>query len=254
MSGKTIGIVGLEPRTSAIARRLATCGWRVLVHDRQAERRAPLAALRPEVEIAGSLADIGGECSDVILWRPNLDTLKDELFGDPDRPGLAHELQPGALIIDLSPGSPQIPPRVQGALGQRAIGVVDAAILAGGPDAAMAGTLDIALGGYVAFVERAEAILAPLGRTRRTGALGSARAARIVSASLRAVLQKALAEAGALGHAAGLSPETVADLVGLAQHGGNSADAAALAIDAATAVALAHELGLKVPLADSVAS
>lgn len=250
MAQTTIGIVGLEPMTTAIARRLSQSGSRVLVHDRQPDRCAALASYRPAIEIAGSLADIGAECNEVIVWRPTLDALTEALFGSPDRSGLGHELSPGALIIDLSPGSPGIPPRVQGALGQRAIGVVDAGILAGDARAALDGGLDIALGGFDDFVARAAALLAPLGRIHRTGRLGSARGARTVTTSLRAVLLKAAREAEALGLATGLTPETTAAMIDLARRAGGEPDAAALAIDAAAAVTLARELGLAAPLAE----
>lgn len=252
MAAAPIGIVGLGPTTSAMARRLASGGRRVLVHDRQPERRAMLAGLRPGIEIAGSLADIGAECSDVVLWRPSPEALVSELFGDPDRPGLAHELSPGALVIDLSPGSPSLPPRLQGALGQRAIAIVDAAVLAGDIDDAGAAALDFALGGYAEFVARAEAVLAPLGRVHRTGQLGTARAAGTIARALRAVLRKAVIEAGELGRAAGLAPDTVLTAIALARRewDDRSLDAAALAVDAAPAVELASELGLAAPLAE----
>lgn len=250
MAQTTIGIVGVEPMTSAIARRLSQSGVRVLVHDRQPDRCAALASYRPAIEIAGSLADIGAECNEVIVWRPTLDALTEALFGSPDRSGLGHELAPGALIIDLSPGSPGIPPRVQGALGQRAIGVVDAGILSGDATAALDGGLDIALGGFDDFVARAAAILGPVGRIHRTGRLGSARGARTVTTSLRAVLLKAALEAEALGLATGLTPETTAAMIDLARRAGGEPDAAALAIDAAAAVTLARELGLAAPLAE----
>lgn len=252
MSHTPIGVVGLDPATTAIARRLAACGRRVLVHDRQPERRAAFTRDRPAIEIAGSLADIGAECREVVLWRPTLDSLKEELFGSADRPGLAHELQPGALVIDMSPGSPAVPPRVQGALGLRAIGVVDATILVGGPDAALAGRLDLAIGGLAEFVDRAAEILTPLGHLRRTGPLGSARAARTVTASLRAVIEKATREAEHLGTSAGLAPATLAGLVALARASTErqDSDAARLAIDAAAAVTLAAELGIVAPMAE----
>lgn len=250
MAQSTIGIVGLEPVTSAIARRLSQSGVRVLVHDRQPERCAALATYRPGIEIAGSLADIGAECDDVIVWRPTLDALTEALFGSPDRSGLGHELSPGALIIDMSPGSPGIPPRLQGALGQRAIAVVDAGILTGDATAALEGTLDIALGGFDDFVTRAAGILAPLGRIHRTGRIGSARSARTIATSLRAVLLKAAREAEMLGLATGLTPETTAAMIDLARLPGGDPDAAALAIDAAAAVMLARELGLAAPLAE----
>ncbi len=254
MAQSIIGIVGLDPVTTAIARRLAQSGVRVLVHDRQPERCAALSSYRPGIEIAGSLADIGAECNDVLVWRPTLDALTEALFGSPDRSGLAHELSPGALIIDLSPGSPGIPPRLQGALGQRAIGIVDAGILSGDAAAALDGRLDIALGGYETFVDRAEGILSPLGRLHRTGGLGSARGARTVTTSLRAVLLKAAQESAALGLATGLTLETTAAMIELARRPDGKpdgdADAAALAIDAAAAVMLARELGLAAPLAE----
>lgn len=250
MAQSIIGIVGLDPATTAIARRLAQAGARVLVHDRQPDRCAALASFRPAIEIAGSLADIGAECSEVIVWRPTQDALVEALFGSPDRSGLGHELSPGALVIDMSPGSPAIPPRLQGALGQRAIGLVDAGILTGDAAAALEGGLDLALGGFHDFVDRAAAILAPLGRVHRTGGLGSARAARTVATALRAVRLKADREAEMLGLAAGLSPETTATMISLSSVQHDDRDAAALAIDAAAALALARELGLAAPLAE----
>ena len=108
MAQAVIGIVGLDPLTTAFARRLAGQGMRVLVHDSQPERTAALAAYRPGIEIAGSLADIGGECQTVLVWRPTLESLGEALFGTQDRTGLGHELAAGSLIIDLSPGSQPI--------------------------------------------------------------------------------------------------------------------------------------------------
>lgn len=254
MTHSAVGIVGLEPTTTAIAQRLAGAGRRVLVHDRQPERRQPFTSSRQRIEIAGSLADIAAECHDVILWRPNLDTLRQELFGDPDRPGLAHELASDALVIDMSPGLPSVPQRIESLLGQRAIAIVDLSVLAGGPEDAHSGTLDMAIGGQPSSVERAASVLAPLGHLRRTGALGSARSAKIVVGSLRAVIGRAEGEAGALARASCLSEETLQLLLALARQPATAkpADAATCAIEAARAVALAEELGLKVPLASAI--
>lgn len=249
MSRAVIGVVGLGTATAAIARRLAGAGNRILVHDRQAVQRASLVVRGLAIENAGSLADIAAECREVILWRPDLDALKAVLFGDPDHLGLADELAPGALVIDLSPGSPAVPPRLQGALGSRAIALVDAAVLSGEPDDALAGNLEIALGGFAPLVDRAAAMLAPLGRIHRTGLLGTARSAGIVAAALRAVHRQAAIEVEELGRAAGLSAEAAAGLIALARHGGpQTCDPAAAAADATAAVELAAAVGIEVPL------
>ncbi len=247
MSKSPIGIVGLGPLQIAMARRLAGDGARVLVHDLRPGERQPLVSGRPRIDIAGSLADIGTECATVITTFDTLDGLMDAIFGTEDRAGFARELAPGSLIIEMSPGSPRLPPRLQGALGPHAIAVVDARVLSGGPDEALIGTLGIALGGYIDFVERADDVLAPLGRIERTGSLGSARTAAITTAAMRARLQLAEREAIALAEAAGLGPAVIGVLRDAARGTAATlpiAETTRLLADIRAAEALAAELGI----------
>lgn len=247
MAKSPIGIVGLGPLQIAMARRLAGDGARVLVHDLRPEERKPLVSGRPRIEIAGSLADIGAECATVITNIDTLDGLMAAIFGTEDRTGFARELAPGSLIIEMSPGSPRHPPRLQGALGPHAIAVVDARVLTGGPDEALIGTLGIALGGYIDFVERAADLLAPLGRIERTGSLGSARTAAITTALMRARLQLAEREATTLAEAAGLSPAVIGVLRDAARGTAASlpmAETTRLLTDIHAGESLAAELGV----------
>lgn len=247
MPKSPIGIVGLGPLQAAMARRLADEGTRVLVHDTRSEARASLGGARPRIEVAGSLADIGMECATVITTFDTPAALMAAIFGTEDRAGFARELSPGAVIVDMSPVSPRLHPRLQGALGPHALAVVDACVLSGGADEALSGTLTIALGGYPDFVERAHAVLAPLGRIERTGRLGSARTAAILTAALSARLQLAEREAVALGAAGGIDPTAMVMLQQLAQRGVAplcSTDVTRLMSDIASAEALSAELGI----------
>lgn len=249
MSKAAIGLVGLDPLSTLIAARLASDGWRVLAHDRDAARCAALASIRPRIDIAATLADIGIECTTVITALPTLDDLKDAVFGTADRAGFAADMAPGGLLIDMSPGSPAVPPRLQGALGARAIGVVDARVLVGGAEAAAAGRVEIALGGYPEFVDRAAALLSGFGRIHRTGRLGSARAAATVVCGTVAALRLAALKADALAEAAGLDGEMRHTLLDLARRASTTppdphAGPSSLAADLDAIARLARELGL----------
>lgn len=221
MTQRPMGLVGITALSRILAARLASGGTRVLVHDSDLAHRDALASSHPLIEAAATLADIGIECDTIVTDLRGTEALLEAVLGSSERPGLAQDLAPGALIIDLTPGDPALPPRLQGMLGQRGIGLVDARPLPVDTAAAEAGTYHLAIGGYADFVDRAEATLSPLGRFSRTGTLGTARASAILAERAAAALLAALSETAAELEAGGrpqpvLAPDVIAAVVGAA--------------------------------------
>jgi len=213
ISAKPVGLVGIGPLGVVLARRLAGAGQRVVAFDAAVEARRILEPARAPIEFAASLFDVAAECEIVLAALPTTAGLVAAVTGDDDRPGLGAALQPGALIIDMADvGDPRIAPRLQGLLGQAAIGLVDAPVTHR-PEPAQDDELTFLLGGYPDFADRAAQLLGRVGRVVRTGPLGTGHAAASVLCSTRAAIAAARSEARRAGSDAGIVPGVIESLV-----------------------------------------
>ena len=207
MTINPIGICGTAGLASAIAVRMAASGIRVIVHGFAPE--ATVSGRKTRIERAANLFDLASECEAVIAVYDTYQALRDALTGSQDRPGLLGAMVPGAVVADLSGGTPDETRRLAGQLAGRAIGLVELAEI-GGAAAINTGDARIYAGGFGEHVERLTPALACLGSVKRIGPQGSARTYVALSEAVRAAYQVALEEAQMIAAAGGFVPEELA--------------------------------------------
>ena len=199
---KTIGIIGTDAQAAALALKFAASGCRVLHHiTPPAVHLLRLANL----EAVATPSDIAMDCNIVILSIDDTPRVRHLLLGDADRAGLAAELAPGAIVIDMGMRPPRETQALLGILGLRGIGLVDAAWI-GEPGALSAtGNLTVLAGGFPDAVDLALPILERLGRVERCGPLGSAQTVAALMGYAELAHVTAQAEVRAIADALGLS-------------------------------------------------
>lgn len=210
---RPIGLIASDSGASAIARRLAAIGYRVL--HLMLPPASPLAR-GVNLEAAATVADIGIGCDTVLLAIDDMDTLRRALLGDADRQGFAADLAPGSLIIDFSTRPPRELQSILGLVGMRGVSVVDAALI-GETAAIERGAGSVLAGGFPEAVDEAMPILGELGAVERTGPLGSAQTAAALMGYVEAAHVSAQTEVINVGATLGLKPDALARLFAGAQ-------------------------------------
>ena len=204
-----IGIISADDTGPAIALRIAAKGQRVAFY---ATPGAPRPANSATIEIVSTPTDIAYGCDVVIAAIDDTAELHRVLIGTKDRLGIAAELAPGSVIVDLGARPPRETLALLGITGTRAIAIVDAAIIGQlGGDRESA--LTVLAGGYPDAVDTAMAALKCLGPVERTGPLGSAHTAAALMGYMEAAHHIAREEAASVGRALGLGTEALAHVL-----------------------------------------
>lgn len=190
-----------------MARNLRKAGLLAVVHNRTPEKARALAA-ELGCTAAGSVAELARTCDAAVLCvSADADVLQVVET-------LASALKPGALVIDCSTVSADTARAAAARLAERDIAFLDCPV-SGGTEGAKHGTLAIMCGGSQAAFERAQPILAALGkRLALMGPVGSGQATKAVNQVVVAGVAQAVSEALAFAQAQGLPLDKVIDLVG----------------------------------------
>ena len=179
-------------------------------------------------------------------------------------------LRPGTVIIDMSSSAPLGTKKLGEELIAAGFEFIDAPV-SGGVKRAIDGTLAIMAGGARSSIDRADPILAAMGKSVfRTGPLGSGHAAKALNNYVSAAGLAAAVEAVAIAEKFGLEPAVLVDVLNASTGRNNSTEnklkqfviansftsgfsMALMAKDIRTADDLAHDIGVAAPLADQVA-
>ena len=200
-----IAFIGLGTMGAAMAANLRRAGFEVTGWNRTPGRAPELAELgateAPTPADAARAADIAVIC---VSDTPDVDAV---LFG-PD--GVAEGLRDGGLVIDCSTISPEATAGFAARLREQGIGFVDAPV-SGGSEGAKQATLTIFVGGEPPDAERAQPVLAAMGKTiTHFGPAGSGQAVKAVNQVVLAGAYLGVAEGMVLAIKAGLDPAAVA--------------------------------------------
>jgi 2-hydroxy-3-oxopropionate reductase len=204
----TIGLIGLGIMGRPMARNLLKAGYGLVVHD---VNRAAVEELVTEGATAGtSPREVAAAVDVLITMLPDSPQVR-EVYAGPD--GALEALRPGFLAIDMS----SIAPATARELAERAATggaeLLDAPV-SGGEPGAIAGTLSIMVGGSEAGFERAQPILAAMGKTIvHVGPAGAGQVVKVCNQVVVAVVIEAVAEALVLGSKAGVDPAKIADVL-----------------------------------------
>ena len=199
-----VGYVGLGVMGTPMSSNLLRRGFMVTVFDIDQSKVPPLLELGAKA--AGSIAEVS-EASDVVITMLPDSPHVEQVVSGPG--GLIDSGHPGMIVMDTS----TIFPGVTDALAEKAkaagMTFVDAAV-GRLPPQAIAGTSMFMVGGEPEDVERVRPVLEAMGNTIvHCGPVGSGIRCKLVNNFLTMVTAKANAEALAMATKAGLSFDTV---------------------------------------------
>jgi len=206
--GDRIGVIGVGNMGAAMAARLLERGFDVAVRDIRNEAEQPLLAAG--ARRAASPLAAAQSCTTILIVVVDAHQI-DTVLGGND--GLLPGLNPNHLVLLQSTIAPADAARLAASVAERGAHVLDAPI-SGGPARARAGQLSMMVAGSDAAFDRAHAVLDALAaRVFRVGAApGLGATMKLVNNLLAGVYLAAGAEAFAIGRAAGLAPETMAQV------------------------------------------
>ena len=190
MTAATVGFVGLGLMGQGFTQRLVEKGHRVVGFD--ADDGKTKAAADWGVTPANSATEVA-EAADIILVSViNTAAVEDVALGP--RGLIAARSPAGKIMVDLSTTGMDATKRIAASLEQRAMMFVDAPV-SGGPGAAKAGTLAIMAGGPDAAIARITPIMRDLGSMTHMGPVGTGQATKLVNQTIVLTNYCVLAEA-----------------------------------------------------------
>ncbi|MBS0243068.1 MAG: NAD(P)-dependent oxidoreductase, partial [Proteobacteria bacterium] len=210
-----IAVIGMGQMGSGMARRLKANGLDVVGYDANTQARQALA--KEGFTMAASTKEAVGGRSIVLTSLPDPAAVRAAWTGPG---GLVESAAKGTVILELSTIDPTTMREVGAVAAAKGIDVVDCPV-SGGPNEAANGTMTLICGGDEAVLARVEPILKLLGSTwKHTGAVGTAKAVKLVNNMMSMGNVLIAAEAFAMGQAAGVDPEKLFDVLSVS--GGRS--------------------------------
>ncbi|HEX4001615.1 MAG TPA: NAD(P)-dependent oxidoreductase [Candidatus Acidoferrales bacterium] len=206
-----VGFIGIGNMGWPMAANVAKAGHDLAVFDLDAERAARFSR-EHKARVASSLAEIArGEVT--ITMLPTGQIVRRALI-EQEGGAFARNLQPGAVVIDMSSSEPVGTRELGKALDRDGAILLDAPVSGGVPRAKDA-TLAIMIGGNdKAAIERAKPLLRSMGgRLFETGALGTGHAMKALNNYVAAAGYAAAAEALLIGERFGLDQAAMIDIL-----------------------------------------
>ena len=257
-----VGILGTGLMGAPIARRLAAAGWQVSAWNRSPQKLQPLVA--EGVTAAATPAELAANSDVLICLLSDASACEQAIFA----PGAAlSAARPGTALLMMSTLSPEIVSRQAERAAAAGVTFLDLPV-SGGTRGAEQGSLSLMAGGDAALIERLQPLLAVMGRVTRVGEVGAGQLTKLVNQIMVAGTLSLLSEALLLAERGGADPVQVreallggfADSTILRQHGERMVNADFTARgpakwqlkDTRSAVALADQLGLSLPLTTTV--
>ena len=209
-----IAVIGIGQMGGSIAERLTASGLDVVGYDIDASVRRSRAATG--IKVAGTVDDAIAGRGVIMTSLPDPAAVRAAWLGDS---GIVNRAAPGTVCIELSTVDPGTMREVADAASGR-LQVVDCPV-SGSPSEALAGKLTLIVAGDRGVVDRVEPLLLLIGDTwRYTGTVGTAKVVKLVNNMMSMGNVLIASEAFALGVAAGVSPETLYDVLSVS--GGRS--------------------------------
>jgi 3-hydroxyisobutyrate dehydrogenase len=196
-----IAFVGLGTMGAPIARHLIAGGHALVGHDLDRARVDELG-----IPFAASPAEAAAAAEVALTSLPSPAIVREVWLG---ASGLVAGAPPGALLVDLSTGPPELARELADALEPAGLDVLDAPV-SGGPHGATDGTLTVMVGGREEPVTRARPLLETFGRhVVRVGGHGAGQTAKLCNNLVAGVTMAAVAEACAIAEREGIDAATL---------------------------------------------
>ena len=204
-----IGFLGLGNMGGPMALNLLKAGHSLTVFDLSPASLARL--VEAGASAATSPAAIAQSDVELIIsMLPAAAQVKSVYLGDN---GLLAHVQPGVLLIDCSTIDPLSAREVAKAATEHGNPMLDAPV-SGGTGGATAGTLTFMVGGSVADFDRAQPILAAMGKNIvHCGDAGNGQVAKVANNMLLGISMIGVAEAMALGVSLGMDASVLAGII-----------------------------------------
>jgi 3-hydroxyisobutyrate dehydrogenase len=199
---ESIGFIGLGIMGAGMATNLLRAGYNLTVWNRTPSKMGALM----EAGAAGASgpAEVAANSTILITCVSDTPDVADVVLG---RGGIIEAIRPGTLLIDCSTISPKMTRDIAEQLAAKGATMLDAPV-SGGSEGAAKGTLSIMVGGDAADFERAQPVLAAMGKTiTHVGPQGAGQMVKLVNQILVVGTMQAVAEALLFADAGGLDLE-----------------------------------------------
>ena len=210
-----IGFIGLGLMGTGFTRRLIATGHEVVGYDPDPARMDE--AVKRGVQAASSAAEVAKAADIVLICVINTAALEDATLGPR---GVAAGDIAGKVVTDHSTAEIKATLRIADQLRARGAQFVDAPV-SGGPGAAETGTLAIMAGGPDAAVARIAPVMRHLGTMTHMGGTGAGQATKLVNQTIVLTNYCVLAEALRLGEAYGVDTTKIAGALAPGHAGSN---------------------------------
>lgn len=204
----SVGFIGLGTMGAPMARNVLKGGHTLTVYD--ISEKAVSALVAAGATAARTPREVA-EASDVVITSlpdaPDVEATAD----GPD--GIVAGLRSGAIYVDMSTIDPETTRRIGARVAAKGATMIDSPV-GKTVEHAVAGTSTLMIGGDPAAIEKARPVLACMGESLiRCGDLGMGQAMKLTNNLLASVLMAASSEALVAGAKAGLSLETMIDVL-----------------------------------------
>ncbi|HAN54253.1 3-hydroxyisobutyrate dehydrogenase [Stutzerimonas stutzeri] len=204
-----IGFIGLGNMGAPMAHNLLKAGHQLSVFDLNAAAVENLVGAGA-LPVDSPTAIAQGNAELIITMLPAAPHVKSVYLGEN---GLIASARAGVMLIDCSTIDPHSAREVAKAAAEHGNPMLDAPV-SGGTGGAAAGTLTFMVGGSDADFDRAQPILAAMGKNIvRCGAAGNGQVAKVANNMLLGISMIGVAEAMALGVALGMDAKTLAGVI-----------------------------------------
>lgn len=207
-----IGFIGLGNMGEPMAINLVKAGHDLVVYDRVAEAVGRVVnAGGTKVQAADSIQAVANSGVGVLITMLPGPQQVQSVYLDPD--GVLGALTAPTLLIDASTIDPQTSRLVQEHAAKLGHSMLDAPV-SGGTGGAQAATLTFMVGGETEAFERAQPILASMGKNIvHCGGPGTGQVAKVANNMLLAISMIGAAEAMSLGVSLGMDPKVLAGII-----------------------------------------
>ncbi|WP_278412647.1 3-hydroxyisobutyrate dehydrogenase [Stutzerimonas kunmingensis] len=204
-----IGFIGLGNMGAPMAHNLLKAGHQLSVFDLNAAAVENLVGAGA-LPVDSPTAIAQGNAELIITMLPAAAHVKSVYLGEN---GLIASSRAGVMLIDCSTIDPHSAREVAKAAAEHGNPMLDAPV-SGGTGGAAAGTLTFMVGGNDADFDRAQPILAAMGKNIvHCGAAGNGQVAKVANNMLLGISMIGVAEAMALGVALGMDAKTLAGVI-----------------------------------------
>jgi 3-hydroxyisobutyrate dehydrogenase len=203
-----IGFIGIGSMGRPMSINLLRAGYELTVYDIREE--AMEAPVRLGAKAAGSPKEVSRTSDIVLTSLPTPEALEQVVLG---ADGVLEGARKGGILIDTSTVSPSTIKKIWAEAKDRGMMVLEAPV-SGGVIGAEAGTLTVIVGGDKLVFERCHEILQVIGENIiHVGDVGSGNTVKLVNNLISLANVAVLSEGMVLGVKAGVSPETLHDVI-----------------------------------------